>query len=105
MPYKVFTKLFDSLFQSGLSYGVAIWNIKSYACINFIQNRAMRFFLETGKYTPTPAISGDIRWAPSFVKQLKCISQHRVRNIYTLGRTNLNGLNVEFITLVRTDFF
>ena len=89
MPYNVFTKLFDSLVWSVVSYGVSIWGVKSYSCINSIQNRAMRFFLGTGKYTPTAAISGDMGWSPPIVKQWKCISRHWLRNIRTTD-TRLN---------------
>ena len=49
----------------------------------------MRFFLGTGKYTPTAAISGDMGWVPPIVKQWKCIARHWVRNIYAID-TRLN---------------
>ena len=73
MPFKVFTKLYDSLVWPVISYGAAIWGTKSYSCINAVQNRAMRFFLGTGKYTPNAAIYGDMGWQPPLVKQWKCI--------------------------------
>ena len=56
-----------------ISYGAAIWGTKSYSCINAVQNRAMRFFLGTGKYMPNAAIYGDMGWQPPLVKQWKCI--------------------------------
>ena len=89
MPYKVFTKLYDSLVWSVVSYGASIWGVKSYSCINSIQNRAMRFFWGTGKYIPTAAAPGDMGWAQPFVRQWKCLSQHWVRSIHTLD-TRLN---------------
>ena len=73
MPFKVFTKLYDSLVWPVISYGAAIWGTKSYSCINAVQNRALRFFLGTGKYTPNAAICGDMGWQPPLVKQWKCI--------------------------------
>ena len=76
MPFDVFTKLYDSLVWSVISYGAAIWGTKSYSCINAIQNRAMRFYLGTGKYTPTAAVYGDLGWNTPFIKQWKCICIH-----------------------------
>ena len=74
MPHDVFSKLFDSLVWSVISYGAAIWGYKSFSCINAVQNRAMRFFLGVGKYTPTAAISGDLGWQPAFIKQWVSLS-------------------------------
>lgn len=79
MPYEVFTKLFDSMVWPIISYGAAIWGSKAFSCINAVQNRAMRFFLGTGKYTPIAAIFGEMAWNPPIVKQWKCISAHWVR--------------------------
>ena len=59
MPHNVFSTLFDSLVWSLISYGSAVWGYKSFACINSIQNRVMRFFVGVGKYTPTAEVSGD----------------------------------------------
>ena len=89
MPFDVFTKLFDSLVWSVISYGAAIWGTKSYSCINAIQNRAMRFYLGTGKYTPTAAVYGDMGWIPPFIKQWKCIGNLWNRNVHT----NVTRLN------------
>ena len=74
MPHNVFLKLFDSLVWSVISYGAAIWGHTSFSCINSIQNRAMRFFLGVGKYTPTAAVSGELGWQPAFIKQWTSIS-------------------------------
>ena len=57
--------------------------------INSVQNRATRFFLGTGKYTPTTAISGDMGWIPPSIKQWETISRPWVRNIHT-NDTRLN---------------
>ncbi len=73
MPFDVYTKLFDSLVWPVISYGASIWGTKSYSCINAVQNRAMRFYLGTGKYTPTPAIFGDMGWDPPITRQWNCV--------------------------------
>ena len=73
MPYDVYSKLYATLVWPVISYGASIWGTKSYSCVNAVQNRAMRFFLGTGKYTPTAAVSGDMGWQSAYVKQWKCI--------------------------------
>ena len=47
-----------------ISYGAAIWATQSYNCINAVQNRAARYFLNVGRYTPNVAVTGDIGWTP-----------------------------------------
>ena len=76
MPYDVYTKLYESMVWPVVSYGASIWGIKSFSCINAVHHRAMRFFLGTGKYTPTATVSGDMGWEPAFVKQWKSICVH-----------------------------
>ena len=41
-----------------ISYGAAIWMDRSFSCINDIQNRAARYFMGVGPYTPTTATKG-----------------------------------------------
>jgi len=62
--FSVFTKLFDSMVWSVVNYGSAIWGTQQFSCINAVQDRAMRFYMGVGKYTPNLAISGDIGWKP-----------------------------------------
>ena len=48
----------------------------------------MRFFLGTGKYTPTAAVSGEMGWHPAFVKQWKSVCIYWNRMIHMdAGRT------------------
>ena len=53
----------------GISYGAAIWATESYYCINAVQNRAAKYFLNVGRYTP----NGDIGWTPVVMKCWKSI--------------------------------
>ena len=46
---------------------------RTFACIDAVQNRAMRFYLGVGRYTPTAAVAGDMGWEPTIVKQWKCV--------------------------------
>ena len=69
LPYEVFTKLFDTIVWPTINYGAAIWGTKDYSCINAVQNRACRYFLGVGKYTPNNGVNGDMGWTPVCVKQ------------------------------------
>ena len=50
LPYNVYTKLFDSMVWPVINYGAAIWGTRTFSCIDAVLNRAMRFYLGTGKY-------------------------------------------------------
>ena len=89
LPFNVYTKLYDSVVYPVISYGAGISACKSYSSINAVQNRAMRFFLGVGKYTPVAALGGEMGWEPSFIKQWTCIGRHFVRiSCIPLNRIN-----------------
>ena len=89
LPYKVFTKLYDTTVWPIISYGAAIWGTKSFSCINAVESRAIRFFLGTGRYTPINALYGDTAWQPPHVKQWKSIAHHWYRLVnMDSGRMN-----------------
>ena len=71
--YEIFTKLFDTLVMSVIDYGASIWRAREFTCINAIKNRAMRFFMGVGKYTPNLSLYGDMGWVPCIIKQWSCI--------------------------------
>ena len=73
MPFDVYSKLYDSLVWPVIAYGAALWGDRTFACIDAVQNRAMRFYLGVGRYTPTAAVAGDMGWEPTIVKQWKCV--------------------------------
>jgi len=52
MPFEHFTKLYDALVMSIITYGYAIWGFKNYNSVNTIHNRACRYFLGVSKYSP-----------------------------------------------------
>ena len=79
LPYNVYTKLNYSVVSPDINYGACIWGFKSYYCINAVQNRAMRFFLGVGKYTPVAALQGEMGWEPSIIQQWICIGRFLVR--------------------------
>lgn len=79
VPYEVFSKLYDSIVWPVIDYGSAIWGSKSFSCITAVQNRAMRYFLGVGKYTPNAAVIGEMAWQPPIVRQWKNISRYWAR--------------------------
>ena len=58
LPFRSYTKLFDTMVWSVINYGSAIWGTKQYSCINAIQTRAERYFLGVRKYTQNLAVHG-----------------------------------------------
>ena len=64
MPAITYEKLYNNncLVQPVIDYGSAIWGFKDYSCINAVFNRACRFYLGVGKYTPNAAVKGDMGW-------------------------------------------
>ena len=66
--FSTFTKLYNSTVLSIIIYGASIWGCRRFACIKAVQNRALRFFLGVGRYTPNAAVNGDA----VFQKQWQC---------------------------------
>ncbi|XP_053405160.1 uncharacterized protein LOC128558904 [Mercenaria mercenaria] len=79
VPYDIYSKLYDTLVWPVINYGAAIWGYRSYSCINAVHNRAMRFFLCVGKYTPSVALAGELAWQHPIVRQHKTVSNFWVR--------------------------
>ncbi len=73
LPYNVFTKLYDSIVWPVINYGAAVWGTRSFSCIDAVHNRAMRFFLGVGKYTPNAALAGEMAWQPPIIRQWKTV--------------------------------
>ncbi len=74
LPFDVYTKLYDSLVWPVISYSAPLWGYKPYSCIEAIHNRAQRFFLGVGKYTPNDGLAGETGWTPPIVRQWKSIA-------------------------------
>lgn len=54
-----------------------------------VQNRAMRFHLGVGKYTPNMGVVGDMSWTPAHIRQWKVVVNYWA----TLSTTNSSRLN------------
>ncbi len=79
MPYGVFSHLYDSLVQPIIDYGAAVWGTQEFSCISAIQNRACRFFMGVGKYTPNAAVQGDMGWKLAPHRQWIAVTRHWCR--------------------------
>ncbi|MES9880125.1 MAG: reverse transcriptase family protein [Sedimenticola sp.] len=89
MPFGVYSKLYDSLVWPIVAYGAAIWGDRSYACINTVHNRAMRYYLGVGRYTPNAALGGEMGWTPPYVRQWKSVSAYVFR-LKSMGNDRVN---------------
>ena len=64
MGINTYSKLFDNCVIPVLHYSAGVWGLQSYNGLQNVQNRAMRFFLGTHKFTPTLGMFGDLGWYP-----------------------------------------
>jgi hypothetical protein len=64
MGFNTYSKLFNNCVLPILTYGSGVWGLKCSTALQRVQNRAMRFFLGTHKFTPTLALLGDMGWFP-----------------------------------------
>ena len=71
LPFSTFTKLYDSMVWSIIDFGASVWGFMSFSCITAIQNRALRFYMGVGRYTPNAGVAGDTGWKSTYLKQLK----------------------------------
>jgi hypothetical protein len=60
MPFYVYIKLFDSRVWPVIAYGAGFCGTRQFSFIDAMQNRAMRFYMGTGKYIPNLAVAGDM---------------------------------------------
>ena len=72
-PFKTYTKLYNSLVAPILDYGAAVWGVKEFSHINTVHNRANRFFLGVGRYTPNAAVRGELGWKLPFHRQWSAV--------------------------------
>ena len=86
VPYDVFTKLYDSVVWPVINYSAPVWGFRSFSCIDAVHNRAMRFYLGVGNYTPNDAIAGEMGWNPTIMRQWKSIC------LYWSNLSNLDNI-------------
>ena len=89
VPYNVFTKLYDSVVWPIINYSAPIWGFRSYSYIHAVHNRAMQFFLGVDKYTHNDAVSGEMAWKPTSVRQSKSVCLYWSK-LSAMGYSRLN---------------
>ena len=90
MPFECFSKLYDALVLSIINYGSAVWGTREYSVINAVHNRACRFFLGVGKYTPSAAVQGDMGWKTPVHQQWMSVTRLWCRLCNMDGTFRLN---------------
>ena len=81
IQYDAFTKLYESMVFPVISCGASIWGTQSFKCIHAVQNRAAKYFLNVGRYTPNAAVTGDIGWTPVTTKCWKSVLRFWCRSV------------------------
>ena len=61
------------LFWPVIGYSASMWDFRSFSCIDAVHNRAMRFYLGVGRYTPNDAVAGEMGWKPTTARQWKSV--------------------------------
>ena len=94
LPFSTFSKLFDSIVWSTINYGAAIWGDREFSCINAVLNRAERFFIGVGRYTPNAAVNGDMGWNKPIIKPWSSVINNWIRiKKMDEGRINKNVMD------------
>ena len=89
LPYNVFYKLYESIVCPVIMYGAPIWGTECFSCIQAVHNRAARYFLNVGKYTPVAAVNGDTAWYPMECRLWKSVLNHWCR-LVNMDNNRLN---------------
>ena len=76
VPYNAFSKLYETVVWPVTNYSTPVLGFRSYSCIDTVHNRAMRFYLGVGKYTPHDAVAGEMSWQPPSVRQWKSVCSY-----------------------------
>ena len=72
-----------------MSCGAAIWGDRRFSRISAVQNRAARFFMGVGRYTPNAAVMGDMGWTNTESRQWECV----INQWFRLRAMDENRLN------------
>ena len=89
LPFSTYKKLYDSTVLSIINYGASIWGCKRFSSISAVQNRALRFFLGVGRYTPNAAVNGDMGWDSVYQQQWRNVMNQWCR-IQLMDHNRLN---------------
>ena len=62
MGFNTYNVLYNTGVLPVLEYASEIWGYKHYKCTDSIQERAIRYFLGLHRFTPIPALRGEVGW-------------------------------------------
>ena len=69
LGFNTFSKLVKSGVIPVLNYGSEIWGFMKFKTCENIQNRAARYFLGLHRFTPIPALRGELGWNDVFIER------------------------------------
>ena len=83
LPYRIFSRLYETMVLPVLLYGSALWGLKEYSEVNSVQNKAAKCFLGVGKFTPTAVIEGDLCLKTMKTRQFIEVTRYwcRIKNV------------------------
>jgi hypothetical protein len=79
LPFQTYTKLYDSLVWPIVDYGAVVWGMQVHSSIESVHNKACRFFMGVGRYTPNAAVRGDMGWYTPKERIMTCVTRHWIR--------------------------
>jgi hypothetical protein len=87
--FECFTKLYDSLVQPIFDFGAGVWGQTEHGCVNAVHNRACRFFMGVGRYTPNLAVQADMGWTSPWQRRWVSVVRQWCR-LCNMPNTRLN---------------
>ena len=83
-------------------YGAPVWGTECYSCIQAVQHRAARYFLNVGKYSSVAAMTGDTNWYPLECKLCESVLNHWCCCV-NMNSSRLNKRIFKWCVLKRTN--
>ena len=73
LGFRSYEKMFDACVVPIMEYCASVWGMKSFQCLDNVQNRALRYFLGVHRFAPIPGLYGDSGWIPTQYRRWRCI--------------------------------
>ena len=96
---KCFTQMLDTFVCPVISYCACIWGTRKYGAIEYVFNRACRFFLGSGQHAPVSAVrgwggGGGMGMVPPLCRQMKKVArQYSRQKTMSIERINYRIFN------------
>ena len=56
-----------------MEYFASVWGMTSFQCLDNVQSRTLRYFLDVHRFAPIPGLYGDSGWIPTQYRRWRCI--------------------------------